>query len=93
MQLGDRMRSVVSGYEGIAVAKVEFLNGCVRYQLQPGVDKDGKLPDGDWLDVQELVVVESQAVSLPKPQQPAESPDLAGSLRGGGANPTARRMP
>jgi hypothetical protein len=42
IKLGDRVRDKVSGYEGIAVARIEFLNGCTQYtiarKLKPGQD-------------------------------------------------------
>jgi hypothetical protein len=40
----------------IAVSRAEHLNGCNRYWVAPGVDKDGKLHEGYWLDESELSV-------------------------------------
>jgi heat shock protein HspQ len=34
IKLGDKVRDKVSGYEGIAVARTEFINGCTQYTVQ-----------------------------------------------------------
>lgn len=57
IELGQKIRDKVSGIEGIAVARTEFLNGCVRITLQPKGKKDGTLPDEKWFDSQQLEVV------------------------------------
>lgn len=35
IRLGDRVRDIVSGYEGIATAKLTHLNGCVYFSVVP----------------------------------------------------------
>lgn len=52
--LGRKMRDRVTGFEGV-VSSISFdLYGCVQAAVTPPVDKDGKLPDGRWFDVQRL---------------------------------------
>ena len=55
--LGNKVKDIVTGFEGIAIAKIEYLNGCKQFCVQPPVDKDGKRPDGVYLDHQQLEVV------------------------------------
>lgn len=56
--LGTRMRDRVTSFEGIAVAKVIFLNGCVQFSLKPDrLDKDGKTMEANTIDSQQLEVV------------------------------------
>lgn len=57
-ELGSRLQDVVTGHEGIATGRAEFLNGCKRYALQARVDKEGKVPDTVWHDEEELEVVD-----------------------------------
>lgn len=59
IELGSKVKSVVSGFEGVITSRSEHLNGCNRYWVAPKIDKDGKLPDGYWLDEHELEVVEA----------------------------------
>lgn len=53
--LGKKYRDTVSGYTGIATARYEYLNGCIRYELS-GADKDGK-PEHFVFDEQQIVAV------------------------------------
>lgn len=57
--LGSKVRDSVTGFEGVATAKHEYLNGCVRYSVEPPIGYDGKLPEAQTFDVQRLVVVEA----------------------------------
>jgi hypothetical protein len=36
------VKDTITGYSGIVVARHEYLNGCLRFSLQPDkLDKDG----------------------------------------------------
>ena len=56
--MGQKVKDRVSGFVGIAVARVEFLNGCVRIAIQPKVSKDGKVVGSTYFDIEQLEVVE-----------------------------------
>lgn len=62
VQIGDRCRDKVSGFVGIVTCRIEFLNGCIRVDLQPTVDKDGKPVDARMFDIDQVEVVDVQAV-------------------------------
>jgi hypothetical protein len=56
--LGTLMRDKVTGWEGIAIAKVVFMNGCVQYSLKPQkLDKDGKTMEAPTFDCEQLEVI------------------------------------
>jgi len=57
IKLGQEVKDLVSGFTGIAVAKDEWLNGCLRYGIQGKVDKEGKLPDPKWIDAVQLEII------------------------------------
>lgn len=61
IKLGNKVRDKVTGYEGVATARVEYLNGCVQYCVKPKVGSDGKMPDPEYIDVQQLEVVSEGA--------------------------------
>lgn len=64
VNLGDKARDQVTGFEGICVARTTWLNGCVRCTLQsPVLDKDGKPQDGQTFDEPQLIVVQAAVVS------------------------------
>lgn len=64
MQMGDKMRDMISGYEGIATGRTAYMNGCVKWLLERELDKDGK-EQSCWFDEQRLNVIESKAFTLP----------------------------
>lgn len=51
--LGRKVKDLATQFEGIAVARITYLNGCVRFQVQPPV-KDGSWVDLQWIDSQQL---------------------------------------
>lgn len=46
-KLGEVVREIVSGFEGVVTADARYLNGCVHYYVQPpGLNSKGR-PRGD----------------------------------------------
>lgn len=68
IELGVKVRSSITGFLGIVTSRAEHLNGCNRYWVQPKIDKDGKQPDGVWMDEGELIVL-SKTRLTPKNQE------------------------
>jgi hypothetical protein len=66
VRLGDRVEDMVTGFSGIAVAKSEYLNGCVRYGVQ-GPLHDGVPTEWQWFDDSQLHVLVEAAVQLSLP--------------------------
>lgn len=56
IKLGQKVRCKVTGFEGIAIVECKYLNGCVQYCVKPPA-KDGKMIDGEYIDVQQLEVI------------------------------------
>jgi len=57
IKLGNKVRCLVTGFEGITVSRVEYLNGCVQYCVAPPV-RDNKKEDGIYIDHQQLQVID-----------------------------------
>ena len=53
--LGTRQRDLVTGFSGVITSVCFDINGCIQACLKPGVDKEGKIPDGYWIDLDRLV--------------------------------------
>ena len=67
-EMGQKARSIVSGFEGIINVRAEYLNGCHRYSLQPKWDKKKRdLPSGYWFDENELEILNDKPVVTHKP--------------------------
>ncbi len=58
IKLGMQVRCIVSGFTGTVISRTEYLNGCVRYGVEPPA-KDGKLSEAAWVDEQQLEVVKA----------------------------------
>ncbi len=65
--LGKQLKCKVTGFVGIATAKVEFINGCVQYCVKPKMKEDGKLPDGEYIDIEQLEVTGEGVDIIPTP--------------------------
>jgi len=80
IELGDLVRDVVTGFEGIAVSKHIFLTGCNRWGVQPlpePAKKGGKITfkvDSTAFDEPQLVIVEKAKVKLPEAKTEPAAP-------------------
>ena len=55
--LGDVVRDTITGFEGVVCAKTEWLNGCVRVQVQPKQLREGKPIEAHTFDIEQLELV------------------------------------
>ena len=83
IDLGDKVRDVIEGVEGIVVYISRHLTGCDRVGVQPPLDKDGRRQEAEWFDITRLELIQKQAVILPgmekeKPEPPGGDPTRIG---------------
>jgi len=62
INLGDKAKDIVTGFEGICVARTEWLNGCTRIGLQSDKLKDGVPTDIQTFDEPQLRLVQADKV-------------------------------
>jgi len=62
IRLGQKVVDRVTGFEGTAVARVEYLNGCVQFCVRPAMGADGKMPSGEYIDVEQLDVTGAENI-------------------------------
>lgn len=72
IKLGNFVRDVVTGFQGYATAKVEYINGCTQFCVTP-TSEDGKMPEGVYLDYQRLQFL-AEGPTMP-------SSDTGGTMR------------
>jgi hypothetical protein len=59
--LGEKVKDSLTGFEGVATARTEYLYGCVRICVESlELDKDGD-PKEVWFDEQRLVELAKMA--------------------------------
>lgn len=57
--LGAKVKDRISGFEGIASAKVEYLTGCTQIGVMPvGLTAEGKTKEWQYFDWQRLEIVD-----------------------------------
>jgi hypothetical protein len=49
--LGSRVKDKISGLEGIAVARVEYLNGNIQIAIQPKTSDSLTMPKSEYVDL------------------------------------------
>jgi len=59
-EMGERLQDDVTGFSGIVVARLEYLNGCKQYCIKPSV-KDNKMVEGEYIDENQLFQVEGHS--------------------------------
>jgi hypothetical protein len=101
IKLGDKVKDKVSGYTGIAVARTQFLNGCIQYsvvrKLKAGQDLS---PTGDpSIDEMCLEVVEERVIESKEYQEEDEEimsansePEISTFHKTGGPTRFVKRM-
>ena len=67
IKLGQRVKDKISGFEGIAVCRTEWLYGCVRYGLQSDkLKEDGTLTEIQSFDEPQLELMKEQVKNKKK---------------------------
>jgi len=62
--LGLRVKDKVTGFKGVCTSVSYDLYGCVQVIINPGCDKEGKLGEGAWFDVNRVDLLDSTAVMI-----------------------------
>lgn len=60
--LGQKVKDMVTGHEGIVNSVCFDLYGCIQASLDQGFDKEGKRKDAFWFDVCRLKVLDKKPV-------------------------------
>ena len=56
-ELGNKAESRTTKLRGILTSRSENLYGCNRYYIQPPAGSDQKVPDGWWVDEDDIEVI------------------------------------
>jgi len=71
-ELGQKVRSMVSGFAGIVSGRTEWLSGCLRYNVRAqltGKETEMKEPGDAYFDEGELELVNGDSVLKTKSKQ------------------------
>lgn len=59
------VRDKVSDFEGFVFIRAEHMNDCVRYGVQPKINKEKQLPEPRFIDGPNLIVIATPKADLP----------------------------
>jgi hypothetical protein len=60
IELGDRVRDPITGYQGICTCVTTWLHGCIRVGVQAEALHDGKPVEDRHFDQSQLIVVDKR---------------------------------
>ena len=66
-ELGMEIEARVSKLKGIITSRSECLFGCNRYFIQPQKEKENKVPEGWWVDEDDIKVIGKGVIQEKKP--------------------------
>lgn len=59
IKLGNKIKSTVTGFEGVTTSKSISLSGSEQYNIRPhGLNRDGDSITGIWYDIQEVELID-----------------------------------
>lgn len=62
INLGDRVRDKITGFQGVVVVISSYLHGCRRLGIQPEELRDGKPGEAQFFDEPQLELVQEKIV-------------------------------
>lgn len=71
VQLGQKVKDVVTGVEGIAVVLSDFWHGSSRIEIQPPKKKDGSVPEIHVADEAQIKVIDKKPIMDVPSHRPA----------------------
>lgn len=64
-ELGSTVKDQITNFEGVVVARTQYMTGCNRYAVQPrALDRDGKPIDWHNFDENQLVQVTDKELKI-----------------------------
>jgi hypothetical protein len=83
VKLGDKVKHMITGFEGIAIGITSYLSGCDQVGIRPQGLHEGKPVNVYWFDVTLVEVIEPDKVRPTKtmkedPGGPQPTPSSSG---------------
>jgi len=67
IKLGQKVKDKITGMEGVAIGRTEWMHGCIRIVVQPTALKDGVPQDAQTFDEPQLDIVKDTPEPKVKP--------------------------
>ena len=66
IELGHKVRDKITGFEGIVIAKCEYINGCIQFEVKPIIWENNKVDQSQWIDIQQLEISCDKIIKITK---------------------------
>lgn len=64
---GDEVKCIVTGFRGIIIARMQWLNKCIQYCVKPKMknkkDESSKMPEAEYIDEQQLQLIKAKKIN------------------------------
>ena len=60
-RLGEKVKDNVTGFKGTVISRIEYLNGCLQYCVDPKVGKEGKMDKAHYIDEGQLELIKGRS--------------------------------
>ena len=74
--VGKQVIDIVSGFTGVAVSKIEYMNGCIQFNIQPKCKDDNTMVKAEWFDAEQVKLVSNKRI-VKKKKKPTGGPPPA----------------
>lgn len=88
IELGDKVRDRMTGFEGIVIARTEWLYNCTRITVQPTALKDATVAEAHTFDEPQVELVQRGAF---RARAGVDTPTPESDKTGGPRDEPARR--
>jgi len=78
---GSLVRDKITGFKGYVVCRAEHLNDCLRYGIQPPLDKEKQLPESKVIDGPNLEVIAPPKKDVPQMPETSDTFNLGVKLK------------
>jgi hypothetical protein len=60
--LGDEVADVLTGFQGVVMARIEYLTGCAQVSVLPRSESKSELKVAEWFDIERIELVAAGVV-------------------------------
>lgn len=71
---GMELKDVITDFKGIVMVRCDYATGCRHYGLQAPMDKDGKVPDWQYIDESRLIPTGRKLNEIKKSSEESSGP-------------------
>ncbi len=79
IKLGDQVECIHTGLSGTAIARTEFINGCIQWSVLPRIKKKSK-SDVEGIMPEEVGIDQGSLKVIGKPKEKVEKKRTGGAI-------------